>query len=89
MDLDASTFRATLRLRRSVPVAMSSVAYLSPYTRTSARLPVAALALGHLYAAQTVIECREPGLSTRCAGPTSRGRVLERGGRGSWSRLAG
>jgi hypothetical protein len=54
-----------------------------------AHLLVGALALGHLCAAQTVIECREPGLSIRYAGLTSRGRVLERADKGNWGRLAG
>jgi hypothetical protein len=88
MDLDASTFRVALRLRRSMPVVMSSVAHLSRYMYMPARLLVVALVLGHLSAAQTVIECREPGLSIRFAGPTSRGTVLERDGKGSWDRLA-
>lgn len=55
----------------------------------SVHLLVDALALGHLYAVQTVIECREPGLSIRCAEPTSQERVLERVGKGSLRRLAG
>ena len=65
-------------------LSLSSVTNLSPYVHTLVRLLVDALALGHLYVAQIVIECRVPGLSIRCVGPTSRGTVLERAGKGSW-----